>query len=41
MLIMDIYIEAFTGDQTQAALLGVTMYQIRNSIDGEIWTAKK
>lgn len=41
VLILDIHIEAFTGDQTQTALLGVTMYQIINSIDEEIWTAKK
>lgn len=40
-MMMDTYIEAFTGDQTQAALLGVTMYQIINSIDEEIWTSKK
>lgn len=39
MLIMDIYIKAFTGDQSQAGLLGIIMYQIINSIDEGIWTA--
>lgn len=41
MLIMDIHIRVCTGAQSQAALLRVIMEQIINTIDEEIWTAKK
>lgn len=40
-LIVDKYITVCTGAQSQAALLRVIMEQIINSIDEEIWTAKK
>jgi len=41
MLIVDIDITVSTGAQSQAALLIVIMEQIINSINEEIWTAKK
>lgn len=41
MLTVDIYLTICTGAQSQAVLLRVIMEQIINSIDEEIWTAKK
>lgn len=41
MLIMDVYITVCTGAWSQAALRRVIMEQILNSIDEEMWTAKK